>query len=162
MMEKLREATEQVRRWQIQINGIYALEGQPAPYDIDEPVVGTTRASAPKYGPTTFAHRPLATAVRQVLEDTNGATDDQIFDALMQGGFDGFGTKDEQAARHALKTSLGKNTAFKRLPNGYFVLDKKRPYARSKSSVGGDVQEEADGVEGTEEGGAQDVADDQT
>ena len=67
--------------------------------------------------------QPISTAIREYLTmrrvgDQGPGTVNEIYDALIQGGFR-FETKDDENAKRALRISLTKNTSiFHRMPDG--------------------------------------------
>lgn len=77
--------------------------------------------------PDEYYGQPLAKAIRMVLErrqvsNIGPATVNEIYDALVDGGFK-FETKNDDNAKRNLYTALTKNTAtFHKLPNGAYGL----------------------------------------
>jgi hypothetical protein len=90
--------------------------------------------------PDQFYGQALATAVRTILEmrkqqRLGAATNNEIFDALIAGGYT-FNTKNDDVARASLRNSLSKNTVtFHKLPNGRFGLLSWYPNTRTKSGA---------------------------
>ena len=75
--------------------------------------------------PDQFYNKPLATAVREVLEmrKRRPATSQEIHAALKTGGF-AFESRDDENAMRGMAVSISKNTAlFARLPNGLIGLN---------------------------------------
>ncbi|MGY2991189.1 hypothetical protein [Bradyrhizobium sp. USDA 4508] len=91
--------------------------------------------------PDQFYGQPLASAVRTILEmrkqqNLGAATNNEIFDALIAGGYT-FNTKSDDVARASLRNSLSKNTVtFHKLPNGRFGLLSWYPNAKQSKSSG--------------------------
>jgi hypothetical protein len=101
-----------------------------------------------------FYGQPLASAVRTILEmrkqrGLGAATNREIFDALIAGGYE-FDTKSDDIAQKSLRNSLAKNTAlFHKLPNGQFGLlawypNVKKTKSTSASSAGAEEEEQED------------------
>jgi hypothetical protein len=83
-----------------------------------------------------FHARPLATIVREYLElrkraDLGPATSEEIFDALIQGGYESQ-AKDERIARIGLNNALTKNPVFYKLPNKRWGLLEWYPKAKQR------------------------------
>jgi len=105
-------------------NDLCALNGRAPIYaDTGSSSVATSIRSDEFYG------KPLATVVRTVLEkraaaNLGAATVNEIYDAMVQGGYP-FDAKNDENAKRGLYISLGKNsTTFHKLPNGtYGLLD---------------------------------------
>jgi hypothetical protein len=104
------------------INQLCIEAGEPLIYsDIQRDSEGSGRSirSDQYYG------QPLATAVRSFLEGREGigpATVDEIYDALIKGGFQ-FEGKGEDNQKRGLRISLTKNSVtFHKVPNGSYGL----------------------------------------
>jgi hypothetical protein len=72
-----------------------------------------------------FEVRPLATCVKEILEargaaNEGGATTDELYEVLKQGGFD-FHSTPGHALRN-LGITIGKNMDFRRTPSGVWGL----------------------------------------
>lgn len=83
-----------------------------------------------------FYGQPQAACVREILEmrkalNKGPATVNEIYSALVEGGF-AFDTKNDENAKRGLRISIAKNTAlFHKLPNGKIGLKAWYPNAKS-------------------------------
>jgi hypothetical protein len=95
-----------------------------------------------------FHGRPLATCVREYLEmrrrsDLGPASNNEIFDALAEGGYE-FGGKNDAIARTSTYNSINKNPVFYKLPNKKWGLREWYPNAKHQDHAEeGDSQEES-------------------
>jgi len=83
-----------------------------------------------------FHARPLATCVREILEirrraNTGPASNNEIFDTLVQGGYE-FNTKTDAVAHVSLYNSMNKNPVFYKLPNKKWGLREWYPNAKQQ------------------------------
>lgn len=125
----------EMREIRTTVNGVCKLAGRdPLFHDaeaIPAPRGGSaSRATALDVRPDQFVGRPLATAVRIVLEknrETSGKetapmSGDDLHSVLVAGGFE-FGPRDVENQKRGLQVSLAKNTVtFRRLPQGLWGL----------------------------------------
>lgn len=114
--------------------------GRPPRYPEVEQPKATSLAAL---GRDVFYGRPLATVIKEYLElrgpsnrgGLGAATVNEIYDALVSGGFK-FETKDEANAKRGLRIALAKNTAaFHKVGNAYGLTDW-YPSARTRSRGG--------------------------
>jgi hypothetical protein len=134
----------QIREKKTTVNTLCAVAGRENMYALGEPeqaVPGRIRADQ-------FYGQPLASAVRAILEmrkqqNLGAATNNEIYDALIAGGYQ-FNTKSDDVARASLRNSLSKNTVtFHKLPNGRFGLLSWYPNAKTtKTSAASAIEEE--------------------
>ena len=114
---------QQVAEKKRMVNSLCGLIGRTPVYANTEP----ERGIAVGIRHDEFYGKPLASAVRSILEKRNAAglsaaTLYEIFDAMKQGGFR-FNAKNDGTARRSLAISLAKNTVtFHKLPNGTIGL----------------------------------------
>jgi hypothetical protein len=135
---KIAQLQAEIKKAKLAANAIAEIDGAPCPYpgaDDDAEVVVTSFHSDDFYG------QPLATCVRRILEARKAtgpgpATVADIHDALVAGGY-AFDTKDEATAKNSLRTSLGKNPQFHKLPTGTWGLIAWYPKARNKPNENG-------------------------
>jgi hypothetical protein len=125
------------------VNGLCGLIGRAPVYANVEPAPG---ASVGIRGDE-FYGKPLSSAVRSILEKRAAAglwaaTLDEIFDAMLQGGFK-FEAKNAGTAKRSLAISLSKNAVtFHKLPNGTIGLTEWYPEAvKGKAGNGGKKDE---------------------
>jgi hypothetical protein len=126
------------------VNSLCGLVGRSPVYANTEPGSGISVGirSDEFYG------KPLASVVRAILEKRSAAglwaaSLDEIFEAMLQGGFR-FDAKNDGTAKRALAISLSKNTVtFHRLPNGNIGLTEWYPEAAKNKPVNGSKKEEA-------------------
>lgn len=122
MIEKMERETNSVKS---SVNMLCRVYGVDPMYDIAEP--GNDGGTKPKsiefsVRPDEFFSKPLATAVREVLNarksrDLGPIDPRELFDLLRKGGF-AFDQRDETTAFRVMQISISKNTAaFVRLPN---------------------------------------------
>ena len=138
---------EQVRRKKLLVNHLCDELKAPRVYEgstDDESGRGVKGVSVQ---PDEFFAKPLATAVRLILEKRRAAgqgpaSAEDIYPIMIQGGFQ-FEAKNDANAKRALAISLAKNTStFVRLPNGYFALTDWYPeLPRPKNPNGGEREE---------------------
>jgi hypothetical protein len=125
------------------LNSLYKAAGQDEPYpDIDE----DTGARGLSIRSDEFHGRALATVVEEYMRkrraaNTSPPTVREIYDALMEGGYE-FETDNVENAKRSLRISLSKNPKFYRLPQGQYGLREWYPKAR-RQRVGGEESEEA-------------------
>jgi len=106
------------------VNDLCKLKGQPPMYPDADGAAGVTSG---KIRPDQWYTVGISTAAREFLAmrqqaGVGPATLDEIYSALVSGGFK-FESRDEPAAKAALKQSLTKNSIiFHRLPNGLYGL----------------------------------------
>jgi hypothetical protein len=127
---KIAPLQAQIVRLKNFINTSDELSGRPPRYE-NVALPGTSSTanqptpSAKRWQPGDFFNKPLATAVKAILqakssaagEQPSPASVDEIHDALVQGTFK-FETSGEEAQKNSIRISLGKNSVtFSRLPN---------------------------------------------
>ncbi len=134
MSESMRQAIEELKKHIFDlenqvidskrtVNSMCRHIGEPPVYADAEMTVS---AAAKALKGDEYFNKPLATAVRMVLEarrtsDLGPATTDELFDALKAGGYEFTGKED--VAKRGLAISLAKNTTmFCRLKSGKFGL----------------------------------------
>ena len=136
LQNKLAEIEAEATSIKTVVNQLCEMSGRNPIYsdaDIGKSVITTSISSDEFYG------KPLATAVREVLDYRKNSIQDapatvrDIFDTLKLGGYE-FDTKNDENALRGLRISLSKNTSlFHKLPNGKFGLVIWYPRIRSKS-----------------------------
>jgi hypothetical protein len=89
-----------------------------------------------------FYGKPLATAVRSILEkraaaNLGAATVSELYESLVIGGM-AFEVKNDANAKRGLYSSLSKNQAFHKLPNGTYGLSEWYPNKPKKEANGSD------------------------
>lgn len=105
------------------VNDMLEIDGKPPMF------ADIAAASAPtaSFRADQFFNQPFASCVRAVLEaraavNQGAASVDDLYDALLAGGFN-FEQKDQSIAKRNLAISMGKNTVtFVKLPNGLWGL----------------------------------------
>ena len=133
----------QMREKKTTVNTLCGVAGREPMYQLDEP----EQAAPSRIRPDQFYGQPLASAVRTILEmrkqqNLGAATNNEIYDALIQGGYT-FNTKTDDVARASLRNSLSKNTVtFHKLPNGRFGMLSWYPNAKSKPAAASIEEEE--------------------
>lgn len=132
LQRKVAEQEKQLSHTKTLINQLCVEAGEPPIYsDIQRSEDVRSIRSDQYYG------QPLATAVRNFLEarQTIGpATVDEVYDALLKGGFQ-FEAKDEENSKRGLRISLTKNSVtFHKLPNGSYGLLSWYPNAKQPKS----------------------------
>lgn len=139
LQKRLAEDEKKVLDSKRLINQLSDMAGIPKPYadnELAEPGSGVslTIRSDQFYG------QPLASCIRDILEmrkalNQGPATINEIYDALVEGGFE-FDTKNDENAKRGLRISISKNTTtFHKLPrNGRIGLREWYPNVRSKKS----------------------------
>lgn len=158
---KIVEHEQEIFKLRSAVNQVCAVAGMEPKYQLDD--AGTASAATGKTLGTIkadeFFNKPLATAVRNALNMLRAAgkapaSVEQIYDVLVQGGFD-FGAKRDPAIQ-GLHVSIGKNSAlFSKLPNGLVGVkdwygDAPRPRGRGAKDANGkqgDDEQQADGTE---------------
>jgi hypothetical protein len=110
------------------VNTLCGYANLPARYpNIDDPSAGI---GSVRINPGKFHKKPLATAVGEFLKmrgdpakgGVGPATIDEIYAALLEGGFK-FDAKNDSTAKRSLAISLAKNTAtFERLQSGHIGM----------------------------------------
>ncbi len=102
-----------------------------------------------------FYGQPLAGAIRTILEmrrkqERGPATVNEIYAALIEGGF-AFDTRNEENAKRGLRVSLTKNSVtFHKLPNGKYGLLDWYPGAKTKRPRNGTSADAADDDNGND------------
>jgi hypothetical protein len=128
---KIQEHERAAAKIKALINQMLELEGRPPMFT--EAELQTSRPGL-NIRADQFYNKPFASCVRAVLDlrgtmNQGAASIDELYDALIAGGFN-FEQKDEAVAKRNLAISLGKNTAtFARLPNGMWGLKEWYPAA---------------------------------
>lgn len=161
LQKKLQEQEQAVIQTKQMINQLCGFMNKPALYPDAELTTSKTAAVRPDeyYG------KPLQTVIREVLErrqHIGPATAREIYDALIEGGYDGFRTDDEQNRITGLRISLRKNArTFHKLPGGQWGLVDWYPKVREKRNTQPEADanetgeaEVANGNDQQEEGGA--------
>jgi hypothetical protein len=154
LQQKLREQEATVVRTKSLINQLAEMAGMPPVYARSE-----LEASAGvdlSIRSDQFYGQPQATAVRDILKmrkalNRGPATINEIYEALVEGGY-AFETKNDENAKRGLRISISKNTAlFHKLPNGkigllewYPAAKKAKRQGASGSAVATDPEEEVD------------------
>ena len=124
MQKHLAEDQKKVLERKRLINQLSQMAGRGQIYadaELESTSLGLTIRSDQFYG------QPFATSVRDILLMRKGlnkgaATINEIYAALMEGGFK-FDTKNEDNAKRGMRISLAKNNAmFHKLPTGTFGL----------------------------------------
>jgi hypothetical protein len=119
---KLEEHQGSARKIKATVNQLLELDNRPPMFtDVDlesKPTLLNIRRDQ-------FFGRPLATCVKEILEargaaNKGGATTDELFEVLKQGGFD-FDSTPGHALRN-LGITIGKNMDFRRTPSGVWGL----------------------------------------
>lgn len=135
LQAKLLDQERAVAKTKMVINELCEIEGLPLLYELEEKQTqGTTNLAIRS---DQFYGQPLAAAIRAILElrrklDKGPATVNEIYAALIEGGF-AFDTRNEDNAKRGLRISLSKNSVtFHRLPNGKFGLLEWYPAAKTK------------------------------
>jgi hypothetical protein len=140
LQQKMHEHESAVVKIKGTINQLLELDGRPALY-ADE-TLRVTSATAATTRKDAYYGQPLATCVRAILEhrgalNQGAATSDEIYEALVAGGFD-FEEKADGLAKRNMAISLSKNTTtFARTPNGTWGLREWYPSLAVKKSRGG-------------------------
>jgi hypothetical protein len=111
---KVAEVTELKRA----INVLCVQDGrEPAYADVhDEPQAGKG------FRTDAFAGKPLATAMREIVQKRGACLVDEFYDSLVHGGFIFDGSSDPDIRKRNLSISLGKNMGFIKLSNGRWAL----------------------------------------
>lgn len=133
------------------VNDLCGLVDRPPLYD-DADLASRSATTATR--PDEYYGKPLATAVRMVLEkrqaaNLGAATVPEIYDEMSRGGYH-FTASTEDNNKRALYTSLGKNTTtFHKLPNGTYGLrewyqDIKEGKSKGKNKENGNGDDDAD------------------
>lgn len=165
LQKRLAEDEQKVLDGKRLINQLSEMAGLPKPY-IDKELVEPGSGVLLTIRSDQFYGQPLASCIREILEmrkalNQGPATTNEIYDALVEGGFE-FDTKSDENAKRGLRISISKNTAtFHKLPrNGriglrewYPNIKGKKPQKDEESSesepaepgVDDDVDEEKDG-----------------
>lgn len=114
MVEELARLEGEASELKKTINKLCGFAGRPPMFQVVEP----SRVNISSLRRDQFFGVPLATAVKQFLEmrgdpkagGLGAATINEVYDALVSGGFD-FQTSNGENAKRALRSSLSKNTA---------------------------------------------------
>lgn len=134
--KKLKEQISAVATTKRLINQLCEMAGVPARYN-DADIEAKSGPSL-SIRSDQFYGQPQATCVREILEmrkalNQGPATVNEIYAALVEGGF-AFDTKNDENAKRGLRISITKNTAlFHKLPNGKIGLLDWYPNAKNKS-----------------------------
>jgi hypothetical protein len=153
---KLREQEQAVSKTKSLINQLAEMAGMTALYKLDEESSAMPDLSIRS---DQFYGQPQATAVRDILklrksQNRGPATVNEIYAALMEGGF-AFETKNDENAKRGLRISISKNTAlFHKLPNGKIGLLEWYPNAKKSKRPGStsSTQSESAGDEFDDDG----------
>ncbi|MDM4767275.1 hypothetical protein [Pelomonas sp. SE-A7] len=147
LQAKLREQERAASKTKMAINALCEAVDLPPMYaeDAEEnhDVASLSIRSDQFYG------QPLAAAIRTILEmrrkqDRGPATVNEIYAALIEGGF-AFDTRNEENAKRGLRISLTKNSVtFHKLPNGKYGLLDWYPAAKTKRPRNGSTSGAAD------------------
>lgn len=163
-LAKLAQQQAEVAKTKGFINQLLEFDGKEPMFSADE-IAGAGASGAPAAAaggsvlsiePGQFLGKPLASAVKTILEIRKKAMEvDDLHAGLMRGNFD-FGTTDKEAQKRALRISLGKNiAAFRKLPNSdMFGLTEWYGGGRTRFSRGPkstDTAESSTGADGGEE-----------
>lgn len=168
-LAKLAQQQAEVAKTKHFINQALEFDGKEPMFSAEE-IAGAATAAAVvgslTIKPGQFLGKPLATAVKTVLEMRKEAVEvDDLHAALIRGNFD-FGTTDKDAQKRALRISLGKNVvAFRKLPHSdmYGLVEwyggRARTRGKSADAQGSEVSPapEPEGL-GSEEEAAGDAA----
>jgi hypothetical protein len=131
---KLEEHERAAAKIKMTINQALDLEGRPPLYAEADLAPSTPQAFSFKQD--AFFGKPLASCVRQILEQRGSATNqDELYDQLVKGGFD-FEAKSVDLSKRNLAISLGKNMLFQRTPNGLWGLRDWYPNSKGKKKNG--------------------------
>lgn len=132
---KLRDQERAAAKTKMVINGLCEAEGLPLLYaDAD---AETSDVASLSIRSDQFYGQPLAGAIRTIFElrrkqDRGPATVNEIYAALLDGGF-AFETRNEDNAKRGLRVSLTKNSVtFHKLPNGKYGLTEWYPSVKAK------------------------------
>lgn len=133
LQEKIREKEDEVLKSKITVNNLLRLFNLPAVYsELGEP------RETPAVGPVRrdeYFGQPLATVVRSILmrrraANLGPASVNEIFDAMIAGGYK-FDAKDDENAKRGLRIALTKNSGiFIKLPHGDYGLREWYPGAK--------------------------------
>ena len=152
LQAKLREQEATVSKTKATINQLCEVAGLPAIYaDVTATSINSGGGNSI---PLTirsdqFYGRPLATCTKEILDmrrklDQGPATVNELYDALLEGGFK-YETKNAENAKRNLRISISKNTAlFHKLPNGKIGLTEWYPKIK-KSKQDEDPESEEGG-----------------
>src|ERR1043166_814004 len=134
LQEQLRSQEQEVADTKRLINMLAKRAGMPQIYsDTDAESIQSLGAITPDR----FYGRPLATVIREYLMmrkagGLGSASVNEIYDALVRGGYK-FEAKDDENAKRGLRISLMKHkTMFHKLPNGTFGLLEWYPSVRTE------------------------------
>ena len=142
LQKKLQEQEEEVVQTKKMINQLCGyMDKAPLYTDAELQTSKTTTVRADEsYG------KAAQTAMREVLDrrkHIGPATTRDIYDALVEGGYDGFRTKDEQNRLTGLRISLRKaSKVFHKLPNGQWGLVDWYDNIRTKPKAGAKEEDE--------------------
>lgn len=143
------------------VNQLCELEEQPLIYSITE-LADSQTASNAAFRPDQFYGRPLATAVREILERRFAAhlgaiALNELFETLKKGGY-AFDNSNDQIAKRNTAITLAKNPAFAKVPhNGHIGLAEWYPNAKKPKKDKHDSEPEGD--DHGEDDNCQDAAD---
>lgn len=162
IQQQIREIEVELKRKRQMVNDLAGMAGMPHVYaNVEE----NTTQSVHAIRPDQWYGQNMSKAIREYLEmrraaDQGPATVNEIFDALMQGGFN-FEAKNDENAKRSLRISLTKNTSiFHRLPDRKHyglvewypdIKNAKRATSsnKAKDNGGGEAGESADDEEST-------------
>lgn len=142
LTDRLRTAEEQVISIKRMINELCKLGGAPEQFSPEElshkQNVRTIRSDQ-------FYGRKMAPVIREYLEmrkasGQGAAKFSEIYSALISGGYE-FDTRNEEIAKASLRSAIGKNPIFHRLPNGDYGLTVW--YPKAKKEKNGAIESEA-------------------
>jgi hypothetical protein len=149
LQAKVREMERAAADIKATINKLCALSGRPAMYADTSLSADTGQGELRK---DRYYGKPLSTAVRMYLEgreNLGAATLEEIFAALLEGGFK-FAGKDEENAKRGLAISLSKNAkVFHHLPSGAWGLSDWYPGVKQAKQEGESNGEKALGSTAT-------------
>jgi hypothetical protein len=123
--DKIAEHEREIVQLKTAANSLAAVAGLPAPHaDVGGATTGTGGRLAIRPDQFTAAAAP-SVAARAYLElrgkERGAASADEIFDALMTGGYP-FEQKDDRDAKSGLRIALGKDRQITALRNGFYGL----------------------------------------
>jgi hypothetical protein len=145
LKEEIADHERQARELKKLVNALAKKAGAPELYANVEADEST--ASIGSIQADTFYGKVIGTAAREYLEmrkaaNLGPATPREIYDALIQGGFQ-FDTKNEQVALVSLRSTLRKNSRmFHKLPNGGYGLLSWYPNAKPPKAGSDDEEDD--------------------
>lgn len=147
LQAKLKEQERAASKTKMAINALCEAIDQPPMY-AEDTADGADNVSL-AIRSDQFYGQPLAGAIRTILEmrrkqERGPATVNEIYAALIEGGF-AFDTRNEENAKRGLRVSLTKNSVtFHKLPNGKYGLLDWYPGAKTKRPRNGTTNDAAD------------------